>query len=826
MINRKGTIAISQIVILLVSIIAITFLIGASMPVVSAGGESCVSDTDCTLPGEICLGDICGEIPFSGGGGGTFGGGGAGGSWDDGGGKTCSVSLGGSCKSTCSDSDTDMGAWLDCKSPQKCCVPDNEPEPGFEKWMNGILDAGKARVIDKTIKWTKTEAQKLLEKKALEKTVQSVGEGAVEKGASKLATFFDSSIGGILTSAAAAFATAILIDQTMNWVGASERNGRGVSTTAYIAAGGASIFTTILVLSAGSMTGAGAATGIAALTAAIGVGTGGLALVAAAIVLLAAGVFAAGTWQDYSQEIFVYEVHQWQPVDKGEDCEQCNDLEYGCSEYQCRSYGKGCALINEGTTDQMCFWENKGEFNPPQIYPLESALISEDYNYEPLANIPPERGTKITYEGGCVPAFTSLVLGVRTNELTQCKIDMTRKDEYDPMLSFMAEGTSYLYEHTLSLPSSLTPTRYAAEAANMSIQNGGIYDYFIRCKDANGRLSRYNFQMNFCVDDGPDMNEPIIIKSNYPRVGDVDVGYIRFNTSKAPLNIYTNEPATCKWDYQDLTYDQMKNDFDNCSQSIEDYKFPSTLEYGCKGYVEGIKSRETNDFYVRCRDKPLWTENDEGRQIENKRSYPIYLVGTEPIIIDSVTVNGRENGSILKDSKSIVDIFLEVKTLGGAEEGQTRCEYKFKNNPYVYFSNNRSFEYFLTNTQELNLPEGEYTIPIKCFDLGKNLAYYDLQFTVDVDLEAPVLARAYHEEGYLKLITTEEAECVYMANEGCTYDFKDGSAIQSSETNLDHFVTWDTNSDMFVKCKDEYGNQPSIGACSIIVRAFERDDQI
>ncbi|MBU4308511.1 MAG: hypothetical protein KJ566_01830 [Nanoarchaeota archaeon] len=88
---------------------------------------------------------------------------------------------------------------------------------------------------------------------------------------------------------------------------------------------------------------------------------------AAAIVIIAALVTGIITGQRFSQETFSYIVSTWQPVDKGKWCEKCDELEYGCSEYQCKIFGKACGLLNPGTDYQKCYWKSEGDTTPPII---------------------------------------------------------------------------------------------------------------------------------------------------------------------------------------------------------------------------------------------------------------------------------------------------------------------------------------------------------------------------------------------------------------------------------------------------------------------------
>jgi hypothetical protein len=158
-------------------------------------------------------------------------------------------------------------------------------------------------------------------------------------------------------------------------------------------------------------------------------------------------------------------------------------------------------------------------------------------------------------------------------------------------------------------------------------------------------------------------------------------------------------------------------------------------------------------------------------------------------------------------------------------DGNARCAHgELRNGKILYtdFYNEGSFDYMSTNTETLHLPAGKYSIPIKCIDEGGNAAYTEANFTIELDLTPPVITRAYYEDNYLKLMTEEESSCVYgTESTGCTFQFEDGSAI-STRDGLEHFVKWDTSEDLFIRCKDEFGNMPTEKECNIIVRAYEQ----
>jgi len=54
----------------------------------------------------------------------------------------------------------------------------------------------------------------------------------------------------------------------------------------------------------------------------------------------------------------------------------------------------------------------------------------------------------------------------------------------------------------------------------------------------------------------------------------------------------------------------------------------------------------------------------------------------------------------------------------------------------------------------------------------------------------------------------------------CNYLYDDGVALNSGDK-LMHFTEWDASQTYYIKCEDEYNNQPFPNQCSIIVKPFE-----
>ena len=596
-----------------------------------------------------------------------------------------------------------------------------------------------------------------------------------------------------------AAATVVAIYLIADALGASDRNLISITVAASVIAGTTSIVSLVI---------------------AIGGSTGPPGWAIAGIILLASGIYTLFNFKMYSQEVFTFQSTAWQPPDAGENCEDCNELRYGCEEYQCRSFGKACVLENKGTDYEACIWDDPRDIRPPSMTAMESVLPdTTDYEYrESDIVLPPERGVQIFYkkdiEGeGCVSAFSSVVLGVNTSEPAECKIDLKRRLEFDEMVSYMIEGSALTYDHTLILPNSATPSVEAMTEAEWNVENGRQHEYFVRCKDKNGNVAPMNFIIEFCVTDTPDTKAPIILGTNFlPEI------YILHDETTAYLEVYTNEPATCKWDHDNLDYEDMGYDMsEDCSQNAQDYLYAFT--YGCIGELSGLENSVDNKFYIKCKDKPWWTEADEGQRYAMRNSHELILKGTIPLVINSIKVNGQEENIVVRDSTESVKVTIDVETFAGAEEGKAKCElYQTGRVPYGFY-NEGNPEYTYKNTHTLRLSEGDnYEYTIGCRDKGGNYVEQTISFDVETDFTTPLVVRAYHDGGNLKLITNEPAICGY-ATTSRTYLFDDRISMTSSD-GITHSVTWNTNDNLYIKCRDlEYGTPPS--GCSIVLRPFE-----
>jgi hypothetical protein len=368
---------------------------------------------------------------------------------------------------------------------------------------------------------------------------------------------------------------------------------------------------------------------------------------------------------------------------------------------------------------------------------------------------------------------------------------------------FMGRGIrDYNQSFTLSLPS-----KEAMAAENITADNGGKYQLYVRCEDSNGNSNPANFVFKFCISQGPDTTAPEILGTSILDKQPIAAGQKSINIDLYLRDqTFTKENASCRWSYLDKTYNSMEGNM-TCTHSLLDIN--SQMAYTCKANLTGLKDNQNNDFYFRCVD-------DLGNA--NMQSYPLTLIGTKPLVIESVGPTG-----IVEDSTNVIKVNLSAQTAAGYDEGKAMCSFSETGKPgsYVDFFYGYDIEPFsqYQHSQELWLEEGSYSYFIQCRDKGGNIDNKNVSFSVKTDTSPPVVVRVYKEDDYIKLITDEPGKCVY-SNFGCTYLFKDGIEMTSLQEK-EYYADWNTDNDFYIKCEDNYGNQPLPNECSIIARPFE-----
>jgi len=540
--------------------------------------------------------------------------------------------------------------------------------------------------------------------------------------------------------------------------------------------------------------------------------------------VLAGFIFTWITWKDYRYYQVTFTCMPWDSQKGREYCDLCNHEDIPCTEYRCMSLGTYCEYSEE---DQLCFFNDRIDTNPP-IISLWKDVLTEGYKYsDESVTSPPDRGVKIVNpedDEGCIEPFTPIRIGIALDKPARCKISAIGGRSYEDMGNIFMDG-GLNYNHSFIIPP--IPSAGAMEANNITFREGAELSVYIRCQTRQEISSPMDFAISFCVDDGPDTEEPKITRTSI--INNSPISYFDEGEEReADLTIYTNEPAQCRWSTLEQAYEDMPivNQV-NCPfpdpKNVNDKT--NAGDYACEETtLTGLKNRENKDYYISCIDQPhLEGEEDEYLRNAMEIPYPFRLIGTQPLILDSA----EPDDTIIRDSTDVIKVMLKAKTSAGFDKGKSNCYFKSSTDDesrYVLFLSDRKYDNY-EHEQPLDyLTAGDYSYDIRCVDLGGNAATTTISFTIETDTTAPTIVRAFREGDYLKIITSEDAKCVY--NDVLTidrrYDFEDGTEMDRDkvEYGTSHSLPWNSDKTFYIKCEDEFKNRPNQDKCSIIARPY------
>jgi len=477
-------------------------------------------------------------------------------------------------------------------------------------------------------------------------------------------------------------------------------------------------------------------------------------------------------------EDIVATCNPWVAPEGGSDCEKCNQGPLKCSEYRCRSLGQTCKLINTGTSNEKCVNVAPNDVTSPIIAPWKEAITSGYQDIEQITNERGEKGYRITQ---LIKPFTPIALGIKTNEPAQCKYGLNHSIRYDKMQDTYFGDSLYDYNHTLtfSLPSELTQDQV------LRLTNGGIFNLYIRCKDASGNANERDYFIRFQIDKSPDLTPPVIEATSI-----LNNAFIPYGINSTQLSIYVNEPANCKWDKKDTEYEIMNNTL-QCATTSSQVSVINYGTYECRTTIDGIKSPQT-DYFFRCKDKPSAPEKERN---VNSESYRFTLRATEkPLKLTSIEPSGT-----LYDANPIIRVVTE----GGSSNGAAVCAYSNQN---VQFNNMILF--LETNgtihRQPFNLTTGNYQYFVKCQDIAGNELSANTTFTIAVDTTPPRIMQLYKDVGasILHITLDEDSTCEFSAVD--RFRFGDGTPMTG--TGKDHELSISANKH-FILCRDVFNNE-------------------
>lgn len=503
-----------------------------------------------------------------------------------------------------------------------------------------------------------------------------------------------------------------------------------------------------------------------------------------------------------------FQCNVWQPPTGGSSCGQCGGDGLPCSRYSCQSLGQTCELINEGTGEEECVDINPNDVTPPVIKPW-SGILSEDHKYSSVS----DNGFKIESSAGCLQPYTNLIFGISLDAPAQCRYELEHTDSYKDMKTGFGFSRLYRTNHTMIIP---VPDLQSLGLNGYDPDLKGEYEMLVRCEDKKGNANIREYGINFCISQGPNIEPPRIVSHEplYDRVA--------FGETESKIAVYTNEPAECKWDFEDKDYSLMANDF-TCANEITERELAG---WKCTDKVE--VGKEARTYYVRCNDQPWLAtkikdelgdfvdnpEADEGARNANSQSYDEIKIGSseKELKIDSITPS---SGEVLRFGVEPASVEVIVRTSGGYN-GKAKCSYKFGNTEAQFLNT-----WDTTHSQVFQaLYPGKVTLPVICEDEIGNRAEKTTEFNIELDTDQPRITRIYDQSGKLKIITDEDAVCKVSTLQpagklgGCRFEFEDGSDMGG--LGREHLTSLGDET-YYIKCKDEFDRGPGT-SCSSIVR--------
>ena len=388
----------------------------------------------------------------------------------------------------------------------------------------------------------------------------------------------------------------------------------------------------------------------------------------------------------------------------------------------------------------------------------------------------PNKGFTITSP---IPPFTAVSLAIKTDEPAQCKFSTQHSIEFESKeFDFGSALLDFDHQMDFSLPSEL------AEDQALQLTNGGKYILYLRCQDANGNANERDYTIQFQIQKGPDLEPPKILSTSI-----LSGTFIQSSITSVPIDLFVNEPSSCKWSERDLDYNLMENQL-SCTGSAFDIEIANSGSYSCSASLPISKADSAtvpNTFYFRCKDR----SNNA-----NQNSFRYQLTSTPELQITGTSPTG-----ILRSGAGII---LEVKTANGSESGKAICGILQQD---LQFTDMPAFQNTNANihTQIIQLLEqGNYKFFTTCIDKAGNQAKSTIDFTVEADSTAPVLFSVYKDTqlGIISITTNEPTICRYSEQQ---FEFDSGIPMTNDnalthEANLGNFV-------YNIKCKDEFGNE-------------------
>jgi hypothetical protein len=176
---------------------------------------------------------------------------------------------------------------------------------------------------------------------------------------------------------------------------------------------------------------------------------------------------------------------------------------------------------------------------------------------------------------------------------------------------------------------------------------GGYY-LFVSCEDKFGNTQEEELFIEIDIAEETEDNEaPTILK-----IDPENNGYIGENQGISTIYLYTDEPATCRYTYDTLPYDEMEYSF-NCNNEPYDIVAVAGGSYECKTTIETI---DHTTVYIACADNPRM-----------QQTYKLTLQGSNTAGV----VDALYSESIPEDSENPIEEYAEYINVNTNKEEKT-----------------------------------------------------------------------------------------------------------------------------------------------------------
>ncbi len=440
-----------------------------------------------------------------------------------------------------------------------------------------------------------------------------------------------------------------------------------------------------------------------------------------------------------------FECRPWQAPLGGENCDKCDD-EFGCTDYKCKSLGTTCQFYQDNDRKVCVDGGDPNDINSPRISPLDIqdySIREERLGYDIVEQVEP---------------FKLFNFGIKTDENALCKYDLSLGKKYDEM-TFDFGDSFFKKEHNLTLV----------------LASDKEYKYYVRCTDTKGNKNEVDYLVSFKTKKGIDKGVPVITSTSI-RNGAI----VASNSNNLLVDFFLNEPATCRYDISDKSYDAMRNQT-ACTEEYDSVP----LQHSCSAAFSGLR-RGQNSYYFRCRDLSNNT---------NSQSYLFNLVKSDALNINVVDPSPR-------DLVYVNDVTLALKTSGGSDDGKSICRYSEEDESY-----DKMNEFKITDStnhlqSQTSLRRGNYEYFVKCRDNAGNEDSEKIKFRIVLDRRGNEIISVYKDSSRLYVILNVESSCEYDSKE---FTFGNGNKMDGDRSTV-HTASLNLN-EFNIKCEDSLGNE-------------------